>query len=125
MRILVLSAVLLSAVSGAALAQPAGGTVLAPLAEPSLPEGSRPSDYLRAAQGALAAGRAGEAESALEMAQTRILDRSVPLGQTGNPSDNPTIGQITQARQALAAHDRARCEQLIQTAIASATAQGM
>ncbi|HEY4042398.1 MAG TPA: hypothetical protein VGM32_11225, partial [Rhodopila sp.] len=82
------------------------------------------SDYLRAAQNALAAGRMGEAESALEMAQTRILDRSVPMGQTGNPSDNPTIGLISQARQALAAHDRAACQQAIQTAIASATAQG-
>jgi hypothetical protein len=125
MRILMLSAVLVTVVSAAALAQQATGTVLSPLPEPSLSEGSRPSDYLRAAQGALAAGRAGEAESALEMAQTRILDRSVPLGQTGNPSDNPTIGQITQARQALAAHDRATSLQLIQTAIASATAQGM
>jgi hypothetical protein len=125
MRMLVLSTVLLTGVSATALAQPAGNTVLQSLPEPSLPEGSRPSDYLRAAQGALAAGRMREAESALEMAQTRILDRSVPLGQTGNPSDNPTIGQITQARQALAAHDRTTCLQLIQTAIASATAQGM
>ena len=125
MRILVLSAILLTGVSAAALAQPARGTVLPPLPEPSLPEGSRPSDYLRAAQGELAAGRTREVESALEMAQTRILDRSVPLGQTGNPSDNPTIGQITQARQALAAHDRTACLQLVQAAIASATAQGM
>jgi hypothetical protein len=125
MRILVLSAILLTGVSAAALAQAARGTVLPPLPEPSLPEGSRPSDYLRAAQGELAAGRTREVESALEMAQTRILDRSVPLGQTGNPSDNPTIGQITQARQALAAHDRTACLQLVQAAIASATAQGM
>ena len=64
-------------------------------------------------------------ESALEMAQTRMLDRSVPLGQTDNPSDNPTIRQITQARQALAAQDRAACLQAIQAAIASATAQGL
>jgi hypothetical protein len=59
------------------------------------------------------------------MAQTRMLDRSVPLGQTGNPSDNPTITQITQARQALAAHDRAACLQAVQAAIATATAQGL
>ena len=85
--------------------------------------GSIPQDG--GSYGALAAGHAREAESALEMAQTRILDRSVPLGQTGDPSDNPTIGQITQARQALAANDRATCLRLIQAAIASATAQGM
>jgi hypothetical protein len=125
MRALLLSATLLAGLSAAAVAQPAGGTALTPLPSPDLPEGSRPSDYLRAAQGALAAGRAGEAESALEMAQTRMLDRSVPLGQTNYPSDNPTIGQIAQARQALEAHDRLACLQAIQTAIASATAQGL
>jgi hypothetical protein len=125
MRILLLSATLLAGLSTAAVAQPAGSKVLTPLPSPDLPEGSRPSDYLRAAQGALAAGRAGEAESALEMAQTRMLDRSVPLGQTDNPSDNPTIGQIAQARQALAARDRAASLQAIQAAIASAAAQGL
>jgi hypothetical protein len=127
MRALVLSAPLLAALSVAALAQPSqtgGSTVLAPLPSPSMTQGERPSDYLRAAQGALVAGRNGEAQEALEMAQTRMLDRSVPLGLTNNPSDNPTNGQIAQARQALAAHDRATCLQLIQAAIASATAQG-
>ena len=124
MRTLLLSAVMLTALSAAALAQSAGGTVLAPLPAPSLSEDSRPSDYLRSAQGAMAAGRTAEAASALEMAQTRMLDRSVPLGQTGNPSDNPTIVQITQARQALAANDRAASLQAIQAAIATATAQG-
>jgi hypothetical protein len=125
MRNLLFAAPLLIALSAGALAQPAGNTVLAPLPSPNLPQGDQPSDYLRAAEGALAAGRNGEAESALEMAQTRMLDRSVPLGQTNNPSDNPTIRQISQALQALAAHDRAGCMQLIQTAIASAQAQGL
>ena len=125
MRMLLLSAVVLTGLSAAALAQPAGSTVLAPLPSPNPAEGDRPSDFLRAAQGALAAGRAGEAQSALEMAQTRMLDRSVPLGQTDNPSDNPISAQIAQARQALATHDRATCLQLIQAAIASATAAGL
>lgn len=125
MRTLFFAAPLVMALSATALAQSDRSVVLPPLPSPNLPEGSRPSDYLRAAQGALAAGHVGEAESALEMAQTRILDRSVPMGQTDNPSDNPTIGQVAQARQALAAHDRATCLQLIQTAITSATAQGL
>jgi hypothetical protein len=128
MRALFLAVPLLVAASAAALAQPAAtppGIVLPPLPSPNLPEDAKPSDALRAAQGALATGRLGEAEEALEMAQTRILDRSVPLGATNNPSDNPTVGQIAQARQALAAHDRAGCMQLIQAALASATAQGM
>jgi len=125
MRALVLSAPLLLTLGAAAMAQPATGQVLAPLPAPAMPEGAKPSDYLHAALGALTAGRTGEAQAALEMAQTRLLDRSVPLGQTDSPSENPTIGQITQARQALAAHDRATCLNLIQTAIASATAQGL
>jgi hypothetical protein len=114
--------------SGSAHAQPAasgGSIVLSPLPAPNVSENARPSDALRAAQGALAAGRIGEAQEALEMAQTRLLDRSVELGQTNNPSDNPTVGQITQARQALAARDRAGCMRLIQSAIESATAQGL
>jgi hypothetical protein len=101
------------------------GTVLPPLPLPPGGEEQRASDYLKAAQGALAAGRTAEAQQALEMAQTRILDRSVPLRQTNNPSDNPTVMQISQALQALTARDRATCMQLIQTAIGSASAQGL
>ncbi|HQT77226.1 MAG: hypothetical protein B7Z80_06015 [Rhodospirillales bacterium 20-64-7] len=124
----------------APVAMPIGGTALAQpvtappdaqddrvqpaLRTPDLPEGSKPSEYLRAAAGALATGHYGETEEALEMAQTRMLDRSVPLFQTNNPSDNPVTQQINQARQALAAHDRETCMRFIQDAIASATAQG-
>jgi hypothetical protein len=127
MRALVVTALFVVTFSTAVSAQPNGsqtGAVLPALPAPPVAEANRPSDYLRAAQSALAAGRTGEAEEALERAQTRMLDRSVPLGQTNDPSDNPTIGQISQARQALAGHNRAACLQLIETAIASATAQG-
>jgi hypothetical protein len=124
MRTLFFAIPLLIAVPAAALAQPAESEASPPLPVPNLPESERPSTFLRAAQAAVAAGRTGEAESALEMAQTRMLHRSVPLGQTGNPSDNPTIEQISQARRALAERDRATCLQLIEAAITSATAQG-
>ena|ERR1700733_4042779 len=99
-------------------------TVVPALPSPPGGDEQRASDYLKAAQGALAAGRSGEAQQALEMAQTRMLDRSVPMGQTNNPNDNPTVQQISRAIQALAAHDRATSMQLIQAAIGSATAQG-
>lgn len=81
--------------------------------------GDLPSDYLKIAQNALAAGRTGEAHEALEMAQTRLLDRSVPLGTTNRPSDNPAVGEISRALQALDAHDRMTCLQLIQAALGS------
>ena len=138
MRIPVLSVPLFVALSAGALAanptstsssnitpQDQRSTIAPELPSPNVPPGEKPSDFLNAAQGALTAGHTGEAQQALEMAQTRVLDRSVALGQTNNPSDNPTSGQISQALQALAAHNRATCLQLIQTAIASATAQGL
>jgi hypothetical protein len=91
---------------------------------PSPPVGadSDPVGYLRAAQGALRAGHTGETQQALEMAQTRLLDRSVAMGQTSNPSDNPAVLQITQALRALASGDRARTMQMIEAAIPAATA---
>jgi hypothetical protein len=138
MRALVLSVPLLVTLSiGALAANPTSDSAsnidsqdtrspIAPaLPAPNLAEGARPSDALRAAQGALAAGRTGEAQAALEMAETRLLDRSVTLGQTNNPSDNPTVGQISRALQALAANDRTTSMQWIQTALGSATAQGL
>jgi hypothetical protein len=124
MRHQLLAVLLLASVPALSWAQSTGG-VLTPLPAPDLPADSPPSAYLRAAQGLVAADRGREAESALEMAQTRMLDRSVALGQTNSPSDNPTILQITQARQALAAHDLTACQQAIQAAIATATAQGL
>ena len=127
MRLLVLAVTLLTTVSAAALAQPgasSGRVVLSPLLAPGLAEDAKPSDMLRAAQGALATGHPGQAQEALEMAQTRMLDRSVALGTTNSPSDNPTVGQVSQALAALAAHDRAGCMQLIQAALETTEAQG-
>jgi hypothetical protein len=98
-------------------------SMIAPnLPNPSLGPDAGPADYLHAAQASLQAGRTGEAQQSLEMAQTRLLDRSVPMGQTNNPSDNPAVTQISQALRALAAHDRAQAMQLIQSALPAATA---
>jgi hypothetical protein len=74
-------------------------------------------DYLRAADNSLRAGRTGEAQQALEMAQTRLLDRSVPQGQTDNSSNNPAVAQIGEALHALAAGQRMQAMQLIDAAI--------
>jgi hypothetical protein len=92
------------------------------LPSPQVGPNASPVDYLRAAQSALSAGQTGEAQQALEQAQTRLLDRSVPYGQTNNPSDNPAVAQITRALNALAAGDRGQCMQLIQSAIPAAQA---
>jgi len=97
-------------------------TIAPNLPAPQLGEGAPPVDYLRAAQSALAAGQTGEAQQALEMAQTRMLDRSVMYDQTNNPTDNPAVTQIRDALHALAAGDRAQAMQLIQSAIPAAQA---
>jgi hypothetical protein len=92
------------------------------LPSPDVGANASAPDYLIAARNALAAGRTGEAQQSLEMAQTRLLDRSVPLFQTNTPSANPVVSQISQALQALAAGDRPRSMQLIEAAIPNAQA---
>jgi hypothetical protein len=92
------------------------------LPSPDLPEGAPAQAYLIAARNALAAGRTGEAQQSLEMAETRLLDRSTPLFQTNTPSANPVVSQISQALQALAAGDKPQCMTLIEAAIPNARA---
>lgn len=97
-------------------------TIAPNLPSPQIGPNAAATDYLRAAQRALQAGRTGEAQQSLEMAQTRLLDRSVPQGQTDNPSDNPAVTQVSQALKALAAHDRMQAMQLIDSAIPASMA---
>ena len=130
MRRLICLASALCAVSlHAALAQPAPrgscvaqpqSTIVPPLPVPAIDEDAPPETFLRAAERALAAGRTEEARSGMEMAQTRLLDRSVPLGQTHIPSDQTPVKLISQALQALDDGDRLTCLRMIQAAIAAA-----
>jgi hypothetical protein len=90
------------------------------LPSPAVGDNATAPDYLAAARNALAAGRTGEAQQSLEMAETRLLDRSTPLFQTNTPSANPAVSQISQALQALAAGDRSRCMSLIDAAMPNA-----
>jgi hypothetical protein len=57
------------------------------------------------ARGDLAASRTGAAQEALERAETRALDRSVPVGTERVPAQDPLVAGVTQARGALAAGD--------------------
>jgi hypothetical protein len=92
------------------------------LPSPTVGDNATAPDYLIAARNALAAGRTGEAQQSLEMAETRLLDRSTPLFQTNTPSANPVVSQISQALQALAAGDKPRCMSLIEAALPNARA---
>jgi hypothetical protein len=95
---------------------PASPVIAAKLPTPPLSLEASPADFLRAARGAVAAGRIGEARSALEMAQTRLLDRSVDAGQESVPSHDVAVKQISEAIEALAANDRMACLQYISSA---------
>ena len=64
--------------------------------------------YLRDARQALATGRTGRAQEAMERAETRLLDRSVEPSRVGIPADNSLVEMISRARQALGAGDRVR-----------------
>ncbi len=83
-----------------------------------------PEQYLQAARQALAAHRTGEAQEALEEAEARLLDRSVPREQYRQPDDSPAIRRIRGALRALAAGDFAEAQRRIDRAEAAAAQPG-
>lgn len=92
-------------------------TIAPNLPSPAIGENATLRDYLLAARTALLLGRTGEAQQALEMAETRALDRSVPLFQTGVRITDPLVGEIEQALHALSEGDRGRAVQIIEAAL--------
>ncbi len=125
---LCLAAALLAVVSAPAFAQtapPAGGkepsstlpsnvgpadthTVWAPkLPTPAPGEDSPPAAFIQAAQAALAAGRLGEAQEAIERAESRALTRAVAPSKAGDASGQSLVRQLSDARRALASGDKA------------------
>lgn len=58
-------------------------------------------DLLLAARSALAGNRTGEAQEALERAETRALDRSIPVGTEHVPDQSALVSTIGRARQEL------------------------
>jgi hypothetical protein len=76
--------------------------------------------FLEQAKQAIAAGRIGAAQEALERAETRALARSVRPSQAREPSQQSFVQKLSQARQALAAGDRKLALQRIDEAAATA-----
>jgi len=85
----------------------------------ALGENAGPNDYLKAARASLVAGRTGQAQQSLEMAETRALDRSVAQDQATVPSNSPLVSAINDALHALGGGDRAHAIQLIDRALSS------
>jgi hypothetical protein len=96
---------------------------------PALPmppvRGNSPEAYLAAANRALEHHQGGEAQEALERAETRLLDRSVPAGQGNMPEHDPRLTQIHDARMALANRDWNAARQSIQQAMNMGGGMGM
>ncbi len=90
---------------------------------PRLPDpasaNNTPEGYLAAAQRALASGKTGAAQEALERAETRVLSRSTDPSMAASPADMPMVQQIGQARRALAARDMAGAKSAISAAMAT------
>ena len=77
-----------------------------------------PQAYLAAAQRALASGRTGAAQEALERAETRLLSRSTEPSMASSPDSAPMVMQIGNARRALSARDTAGARAAINAAMA-------
>jgi hypothetical protein len=92
--------------------------VIAPiLPSPAIDNDAAPRDYLRAARAALVAGRTGEAQQSLEMAETRELDHMALLGHTDDPSAGLFLDRIIDARRALDSLDTGYAITLVDVAL--------
>jgi hypothetical protein len=87
------------------------------LPRPPVGEGASPASYLQAAQAALHAHRTGAAQQALEMAETRLLDRSTPVNAAGQPDQDAAVQQVANARTALGKGDTQGASSAIQMAL--------
>ncbi len=80
-------------------------SVVAPaLPVPPVPSGSPPREFLQAAREAVLRGRSGNAQEALERAETRVLDRPVTASMGTAPDSDRIVLDIAVALRALAVH---------------------
>ncbi|MBV9734648.1 MAG: hypothetical protein JO209_01975 [Acidisphaera sp.] len=89
------------------------------LPSPAVGGNGSPQQYLAAAKRALGQRRTGEAQQALEMAETRALDRSTAPDQANTPLESPMIAQIHHALDAIARHDMQGADQAISAAMSA------
>jgi hypothetical protein len=100
-------------------------SVIAPaLPVPPVPLTAPPSAFLSVARSAVQAGRTGEAQEALERAETWLLDRSLPAAAVAAPDSQQAVLAIGTARRALAARDRRAAIAAIDDALAAADRSG-
>ena len=81
------------------------------------PQSDEIGALLAEARADLQANRTGAAQEALERAETRALDRSIPVGTERVPAQNPLVDAVGQARAALASGDTQGAIAIISRAI--------
>ncbi len=100
-------------------------TIAPHLPQPRIGMNAGPDGYLRAADRALAAHKTGAAQQALEMAETRLLDRSAAAGSASQPDTNPRIAAVSAARKALAEKNWKAARMSIREAMNTGGSAGM
>ncbi len=93
------------------------------LLAPNLPAPPASDDLqtlLLDARASLQAGRTGQAQEALERAETRALDRSVLRGTEHLPAASPVVSRISAALQALGAGQTGEAIRMIEAAVPEA-----
>jgi hypothetical protein len=81
------------------------------------PQTDGPRNLLMTASQDLGSGQTGAAQEALERAETRILDRSVPATMANQPDGGQAVNLIRQARMALAQNDLRGANGYVQQAL--------
>ncbi len=93
-------------------------SVIAPrLPVPNGGQNASISQFLTDAQNSLNAGQTGQAQEALERAETAMLQRSVPADQASTPDQAPDVKLVAQARDDLARRDVDSAKQAISAAM--------
>jgi hypothetical protein len=118
MRIAILALFCSLAAASGAGAQTAHSDIARSL--PAPPASEDIQTLLIYARQSLQAGRTEEAQEALERAETRALDRSVPAGTEREVATGPVVRAAGQARRALAAGNVAGAISIITAALPSA-----
>ncbi|MCA7119024.1 MAG: hypothetical protein LGL72_06385 [Acidibrevibacterium sp.] len=103
--------------TGALMGGASGSGLASKLPIPAVSDDSALS-YLKAARSALAGGKTGLAQEALERAESRLLTRDVAPSQAGAPSTDPSISEISKALQALASGQTSTALQVVDALIA-------
>jgi len=90
-----------------------------PLPGPPAHSNEPPREFLEAARHALEAGQIGNAQEALERAETTLLNGSGPPVTASSPDTQHAILAVGAARRELAAHDRQGAMRAIDNALAA------